>query len=299
VNAGLPPQAREEWDRLTGRNVHPIQAWTQGPWDTEFRAQMLPYHDQDHAAFRVVVPVSGGLDSATCHRMAVFAGLPVEAAMVDTGIPYAAHDWQAARTVTGDAITLLDLPRPTWTTIDEFQVGRNGAIVWRLCEWMRDHQWWGEIWLGNLGGNYLETPIVGGDKSFRWMATMQQLMVAAGFDIRLASPLGGMSKSDLVAWWAGRRALPLALATRSCFADIPAQCGRCWACLYRYVAFAARGYGADIETTYPHGIDFTGPAAEFRRRAAFDLVTTHPSRMVEVCDVLDALGLGGESTRPG
>jgi 7-cyano-7-deazaguanine synthase in queuosine biosynthesis len=297
----LPPHAQQEFDTLNRYTPNnPYLAWSHGPWDTAFREESLPYSDRDDPRFRIIVPVSGGLDSATCYQMARMAGLPVEAVMVDTGVPYAARDLMAARTIAGDALTIVDLPQiQGWRTYDEVQVGRNSIIVWRLLEWARSFNWWGEIWFGNLGGNYLETPIVGGDKSYRWATTLQHLMTVHGHDFRLSSPLGGMSKSDLVSWWAARNQLPLALATRSCFADTAEQCGRCWACLYRYVAFAARGYAIEVMYTYPHGIDFADAAAEFWRRSRWDIVTTHPARMVEVRTVLESLGLGEESVSAG
>lgn len=289
----IPADAHEEIARLAGDGLHPTVAWRQGRTDTTFRRQIMPHADRDDPAFRIVVPMSGGLDSATCYQMATLAGLPVEAVMVDTGVPYARYDQQAAALLTGGALTVLDLPEGgEWVSVGDFQSGRNSVIVWHLLEWARAHGWWGQLWLGNLGGNYLETPIVGGDKSFRWAATLQHMATATGHDMHLSSPLGGMSKADLVTWWEGRHMIDVALATRSCFADLPGQCGRCWACLYRYVAFAARGYGPEVLATYRHGVDFAEPAREFWRRASWGLVTTSPLRMQEAITVMENLGLG-------
>lgn len=285
----LPGDAFEEITALDG--VDPGAVWRLGRDDTAFRRQMLPHADRDDPRFRIIVPVSGGLDSSTCYRMARAAGLPAEAVMAATGVPYARHDREAALRLTEGRLHMLEVG-DDWQSVGDFQIGRNSIIVWRLLEWAHSHGWWGEVWFGHLGGNYLETPIVGGDKSFRWAATMQHLATAHGFDFRLSSPLIGMSKADCVSWWASRGMAASALTdTRSCFADIPGQCGRCWACLYRYVAFAARGYGPELLATYANGYDFAETAAEMRRRLAWDLVTTRPDRLRELAAALEKLGL--------
>lgn len=285
----LPDYVSEEFNSLCDDEVSPATAWTRTDQaTTSFRRDILPHKDADDARFRVVVPVSGGLDSTTCHEMASSAGLPVEAVTVNTHTDYVKHDQIAARQLCGD-LTTLDLAASAKST-EDFQLGRDSLIVWRVLEWMTANGWWGEIWFGNLGGNYLETPIVGGDKSFRWLLAMQQLSTVFGHDVRLASPLIGLSKADLVSWWIARGRVDKALSTRSCFANQPAQCGRCWACLARYVAFAARGHERQVAATYPDGIDFTQPIATLRSRLNWNTVTTHPARCQELKAVLAKIG---------
>lgn len=288
----LPGYAAQEFRALASDGGDVARAWTGRSRRTQFRRDMLPHQDRDDPDFRILVPMSGGLDSATCHRMAVEAGLPVEPILVDTGVDYVHHDAAAAARLVGAPVRTITLPQVEWETASDFQTGRNSLIVWALLAEMDARGWWGEVWFGNLGGNYLETPIIGGDKSFRWLSAMQHLATAHGYDARIASPLGGMSKADAVSWWAARGLIDVALTARSCFADMPGQCGRCWACLYRYVAFTARGYREQVEATYEHGIDFAESAAEFWRRATtWRLVTTQPRRLGEVEAVLDSLGL--------
>jgi 7-cyano-7-deazaguanine synthase in queuosine biosynthesis len=259
----LPPAAQEEWVRLAPDDIDPVAEWVGGPVDTPFRAAMdncaeNPESTGDHAPGAVVVvPLTGGLDSTTAWAMACELELPRIAVYIDTGIPYAEEEIKTARLFAPD-LSVITRPLAYKRTYQHIQGGRNAAILWTVAEAHRGQ--WGEIWVGNRGD---ETKLAAGDKSLRFHTTLQQLMTAAGFDFHLTHPLQGLSKMDLVRWWAERGRLDEALATRTCYQPDTSHCGACWACLQRVLAFGGAGFLDEVTATFPGGLKLDGPARDF------------------------------------
>lgn len=197
------------------------------------------------ADYRVVVLMSGGIDSTVAWWMAQEAGLPAEPLYVGLGQRYHHAEYCAVLTLLGEPPHHVMAP-PVPTEWGHILPRRNAVIALAAAQWMASQGWWGELWLGNLAG---ETPAVRGDKSARWAATTQQLLAALGHDVQLVQPLRGLDKPDLVRW-AQQRGLErtLLLDTWSCFdveADAESPCGRCQACFRKMVAFEAAGVPTD------------------------------------------------------
>jgi 7-cyano-7-deazaguanine synthase in queuosine biosynthesis len=272
-------------------------SWATDSRSTAFRRAMADcaenpdWSGSDHDdALRVVVPLSGGLDSTTLWAMATEAGYPAKAVYVDTGAPYAAVEIARARGITGGDLHILTGPDITYQHAAHIQMGRNIILLWALAEHARSRVWWGEIWFGNHAE---ETKNVGGDKSFRFLATAQHLLTAAGHDLRLASPLAGLTKPDLVRWWDARGRLDEALAAYTCFTGAPEHCGRCWACMQRLLAFTVAGHREACEATFPDGVDLTEPAATYwAKRAARATAGQRAGRAAGTDEALTALGYG-------
>jgi len=198
--------------------------------------------------YRVVIPVTGGMDSTTLWWMAIEAGLDPAPVYVDVGQEYAAAELEAASSLCRQPVWLTGthLPRRFKHIIP----GRNATVIFTVARYMQAAGWWGELWLGNLAG---ETPAIGGDKSARFMLTTQHLLTVLGYDVHLMSPLRGMDKVDLVRWWQARGQIDLLRNTKSCFDEFARACGKCQTCFRKFVAFTACG----VPTPEFDGADWT------------------------------------------
>jgi len=293
----LPPHALEEHIWLSAPDTTPAQQWTSGPAVTAYRRDMTDFTEHpawsgqdDTPDLRLIIPVTGGLDSATCYAMANEHGFPVEATYIDCGTPYVHPELERARRITDGRLHLLPSPPVAYGQVQHIQPGRNAVIIRALADWAAGRGWWGEIWFGNHGD---ETKNRCGDKSFRFLTTTQHLVTAAGLDFRLASPLAGLTKPDLVRWWTARGRLDEALDTYTCFTGTPEHCGHCWACMQRYLAFAVAGHAEAVAATFPNGIDFAEPARRYwAKRAAREQAGMRTGRADGSDDALAALGYG-------
>lgn len=267
----------------------------------------LPWEQPDVttlANYQVLVPCSGGLDSATALAMCATAGLTPVAVYVDTGAPYAKAEIDVVRRLCENRVLCdfrVEKVAVDYTRYGYVDRGRNAIIIWTLAHQMRDYQAWGEIAFGNIA-DVEETPIVGGDKTLRFFATMQHLLTISGFDVRLTNPVGHMRKSDLVRWWQGRGHLDVAINdTRSCYDTVEHGCGQCRSCFRRYMAFAivlgAEEAEAELRHTFPTGWSAAACAAphakELRANYETPRYTTgpelHAGRVNPWVDVLEAL----------
>lgn len=191
--------------------------------------------------FRVVVPVSGGLDSSTAYALAVErygtdAVWPIYVRVGDDGGLARLEIRAFCELFEEDPsmfIVHVDADR------DQHIVhGRNAIILFSVAREMTRKGWWGEIWFGNLGG---ETPIVGGDKSSSFLATTQHLMTVLGQDVRIVSPFQALDKVDLVKIWLdwGRRDAFEKMKT--CFSPTEHRCAKCQTCFRMWAALMGSG----------------------------------------------------------
>lgn len=246
----MTDQAYEEVERLAvdGGLETPHAVWVRDGDSTEFRRELhehtsrldAPCDREDDPDFRVAIPLSGGLDSSTCYEMAKTAGMPVSAFYIDTGAPYseAERAHLAGRGVDASTIS-LDVKYRHDGIVD---IGRNAIIIMEVASELATNGQWGELWFGVHSGAGGESPIRGGDKSHRFLLTINQLLRELGYDMRVAAPLAGMTKTDMVRWWLGRDRIEEALRTFSCFTPYDGdRCGTCKACFRWWAAFASAG----------------------------------------------------------
>jgi 7-cyano-7-deazaguanine synthase in queuosine biosynthesis len=108
----------------------------------------------------------------------------------------------------------------------------------------------GEIWFAATSG---EIPRYDGDKSYRFLAQLNSMFAHyLPALVRVATPLAEETKADLVAWALKNGYKEELQHTTSCFAGLSFQgvhCGRCQACLRKWLAFAYNGL--ELETATP------------------------------------------------
>ena len=253
-----------------------LEALTFGADQGPFSAQMAacwenPDYTPDPARserFLVDVPLSGGIDSTTAWLMALTAGLPTHATYVDTGAGYSQDEWDVVKAITADIDTDVDyIHRPVrfqqWQHVDR---ARNAVIVYTIADKYQATDQWGEIWFGNIA-EWAETPIYGGDKSHRWLLTMQQLLTVEGYDVRLASPLGSMTKADAVAWCVRNGWTDVIVRTRSCYTPGMTSCGQCRSCFRRWIALEANDLNGHPDAWPGTTLNFTAQARDLHAHA--------------------------------
>jgi 7-cyano-7-deazaguanine synthase in queuosine biosynthesis len=202
-------------------------------------------------SFKIVVPISGGLDSSTLALMAIESGHPCLFFYVNGGQEYAKLELAAARAIVAPhKVTELYCPFGE-RRYKHIIPGRNAEIVWKIAETMaRARRQWGQVWFGNLQG---ESPIVGGDKSARFFATMQGVLHGSGIDLHLLSPLIGLDKPDLIRWWHDHGYASRLRETKSCFSPSDRRCGECQSCFRTFVALVGSGM-YDLRGSYLLGV---------------------------------------------
>jgi 7-cyano-7-deazaguanine synthase in queuosine biosynthesis len=199
---------------------------------------------QTDTAFRVYVPVTGGMDSTTLWRQARESGVPYELVYCDFGQDVLAQEWLALNELAfrfdpGAKLRAITRTGIAFARFKHIALGRNAAIALTVAEHMTRRGHWGEIWFGNLGG---ESPVRGGDKSRRWLNDTQALLVHLSHDVRLQSPLIGWDKTDIVRYWDARGEVETLMRTKCCFSPDERLCGVCQSCCRMWMAFAAEGY---------------------------------------------------------
>lgn len=221
------------------------------------------------SGFRVVVPLSGGLDSSTCAMMAMEAGLPVTGVYLADDSTLAEGETTAIFNIFGDddriELLKMHLDPVDWITYEG--EGTDATLIWRarnlvfimaaLEAAQSAGAEWGQIWFGNQSGPG-ETPIEnGGDKGLDFLRYTNDMLAGTGFTV--TSPLIGMTKVDEVAWWQSHRILEKSRHAYSCGAKHWRACGRCWQCWRTFCAFLPYGLHP---SQFPEGIDFSHiPAA--------------------------------------
>lgn len=204
------------------------------------------YQEADNSPFKVYIPVTGGMDSLTLWQMAIESGYPVCPIYIDAGQEYASLEIEKASEIVEEAgysLEVINVNMP-FKRYKHILLGRNAVVIYIIAELMKQRGEWGEIWLGNLAG---ESPILGGDKSRRFLNDTQRLLTYKGYDIRLETPLIGIDKPDEVAYWK-ERDINVLINTKSCFSENLNQCGECQTCFRKWVAFQANDL--DIRSTF-------------------------------------------------
>lgn len=254
---------------------------------------------EDRRTFRVIVPLSGGLDSSTLWLMAQEAGLPAQPVYVDAGQEYAVREYQSACEIAQAGIPRIPVPAEG-KRFKHIIAGRNARIIHWVAAWASYQDWWGQIWLGNLAG---ESPATGGDKSARFLGTMQAILHDQGRDFHLLSPLCALDKPDLIRWWHDHDRANLLPLVKPCFDADKRRCGRCQSCFRFFVAIVGSGmydlrggnFAPFMREWFGEGWDFAASVEKYlylmtseanpynARRTrdtllAIDLLTTHAAR---------------------
>ena len=270
------------------RQPDPLRTLARGESPTDFAKDIADTHENpswtgrhSDPDFRVVVPLSGGMDSLTCFAMSSWAGYPTVPVYVDTGADYAHREVDVCEGLV-DNLKVIDAQQE-FVRYDYIDLGRNPIILWSIVNAMRAAGWWGEVPFGNTV-DVTETPVRGGDKSLRFFGTMQALLTMEGHDVRITNPVAGMTKADIVAWWIARDALDTVRQARSCYADIDGHCGRCRCCFKRWLAF--EWHDANTEAMWPHGTDFRVWVKEYEESLVWDSPTMAPARRAHIDAIL-------------
>ena len=196
---------------------------------------------KEKTSCRIVVPISGGLDSTIAHSMAQRNNpeIKITAVYFDFGQEYKTKEINALRNLGIDFHVEV---------LGDFQAfkhiipARNLAILLRSAEIAGAG---GEVHFGSVMG---EMPPMGGDKSLRFITAMSRYLLNY-YSVRLRT-----MSADTKAGWI-RSVLPsitldYLLKTVSCFSETAIHCGKCQACLRHYIAFAYNGYGEEVLKTY-------------------------------------------------
>lgn len=211
---------------------------------------------------RVVVLLSGGLDSTTALALAADEAQPVHAVSIDYGQrldvelnaarQVAAHygvphtvldmtDW--GRQLVGCAFTQPDMPIPTGTYADYAEAGNTSTVVPNrnatmlmaaagIAEAIGADEVWAAVHTDD-NGTYPDT------RPAFFEAIAHACELGTGGQVTIRAPFGGRSKADIAALGA-RLGAPLHL-TWSCYRGGDVQCGECPTCIDRREAFIASG----------------------------------------------------------
>lgn len=193
--------------------------------------------------YRVIVPMTGGMDSTTLWKMADEAKIPYELYYIDMGQKYVDIELKTIKKILGYSPKILKIDID-FKQYKHILIGRNAIIILMLAEEMKKNGWWGDIWFGNLQG---ESPIIGGDKSQRFFHDISNFLVHHNYDVRVCNPLIGLDKFDEVSYWKERN-IEVLKNTRSCFDTTEKECGICQSCFRKYIAF--KFHGIDIRNQF-------------------------------------------------
>lgn len=232
-------------------------------WDRQQRnvPENPKYHHVNDPCFRVIVPVSGGLDSSTAYKLAldtyeskyvvpVYVNYGQSAAMIRM-------EMEAFESIFNFTPASISLASPLTETSQHIVYGRNREILLAIAEFAKKAEWWADIWFGNLGG---ETPINEGDKSSRFLLTLQQMMTLKGMDSRVVSPFQALDKPDLVKFWQYGEYHKL-FAMKTCFSDHSHRCSACQTCFRMFAALVECGIDPNASGELYH-LDDLKPFAE-------------------------------------
>jgi len=211
----------------------------------------------------IIVPVSGGLDSTICYYIAKMSGKSVRAFYVDMGQEYAWKEKDALVNLGIDFSVLADVrsDRTGWNerfskAWKHILPARNFYILSLLAEQAEGPA---TLYFGVLDGEIKER--LGGDKSKEFLRMLtHDLARMHPFPVTLELPIQYLTKASEIEYFLGlaevhkleefginnkQEAIDLLTKTVTCFDGTAKQCGRCQACLRRYLAFEYNGIKLD------------------------------------------------------
>lgn len=208
-------------------------------WDAFAEAVHEPEHPhvhvdmQEHGQSRPIVLVSGGLDSSITYRRLKEDDRKPLGLYIDFGQPYLRAEHQACYALGIEFETTEVKLGPRNEAWKHILPARNMLALLSAAEFCKPGT---PIYFAVVHG---ESPLVGGDKSERFLRLMNRLLPY--------NPIFDMTKKTKSEWlkqgleWGWDR--KWFLQSYSCFGSTPGvQCGTCQACLRHYIAFVNCGY---------------------------------------------------------
>lgn len=192
---------------------------------------------------RILLPLSGGMDSLVAYEKALKASDDVHAYFVLLNTPYAKYEHRAVERlhIPYELIDYSDWPvrwKPYKTRWQHILPLRNLLIIMSIAE--RSGGKPSEIWLAATEG---EIPKTGGDKSIKFFEATNALLETLPVRHRLEFPFRYETKTDLVSWWMRQNLdIDRLLKTITCQQPVKGTpCGACHACFNRWVALSNNG----------------------------------------------------------
>jgi 7-cyano-7-deazaguanine synthase len=169
-----------------------------------------------------IILLSGGMDSLISYRLFHPDAIPV---FVHTGARYASQDLERAR---HQAPELHEVKGPHLVENDDGVVPHRNAALLCVVANRFDAE---EIVVSAPRGELIW------DQQPRFYRAMETAL-----NLTVTNPLHHLTKTEAVAAWlrSGRKAEDL-LASRSCYSTTSMQCGRCPACVKRWIALRNNG----------------------------------------------------------
>lgn len=219
-------QAGTEWStRLSGNMLS--STWVRDQHKIAYRDTSRSNNEMyAHPLFRILVPVSGGLDSTALYHMALSTGREVVPVYVQAGQEYEGPEIDALASL-GIEPHKIQIPPPEKGTGSHIIFGRNARVIEAIAAYAHSEGWWGELWFGNVMG---ESHVVGNDKSSRFMNGMQAILFDSGYEVRIVNPLIGLTKADIVAWYVQNGYEEMFHLIRPCVGKEGRVCGACSTC---------------------------------------------------------------------
>ncbi|MBI3292115.1 MAG: 7-cyano-7-deazaguanine synthase [Elusimicrobia bacterium] len=188
---------------------------------------------------RVVVMLSGGLDSYLAYRWAQAQGRDVLGVWADLGQPYREKEYTAVQALGVSArVVPCGILRTEWGNMPtpEKQIirARNGllALIGALFGQ--------EVWIVALDGEM--HPYMLDKNAAFFEASGRYFGQIIGEPITVATPFADKTKADLVRWALGQGITPEEMSRSvTCYDPSQKACGRCSACFKRWMAMELNG----------------------------------------------------------
>ena len=237
-----------------------------------YKPIVIASKNQTHDA---VILTTGGLDSTIAWFYAESKGYQNPKALyVDFGQEYAWKELNALDSI-GIKAEVIEY-RLKFSTWDHIIPARNMLLLTLASEYIDSR---GDIWLSSVSG---ETPETGGDKSLEFYYLMQELFrLYENKRIRILT-LKQYTKAQWIEWFMEKypdldkeEKIRILQNTISCFSKSDLHCGKCRACLRKWISFVNAG------------IPTEGMFAVHPYKGCNDLVQEYKQRIKEALDKQD------------
>lgn len=196
---------------------------------------------RDDRSRRIVVLVSGGIDSTVSWEMAQkrVSEEQIDALYVKIETGYEDYEIKALRAL-GISPRIIEASiEHNWERFGFVIPGRNLLFILYAAQWLQEQKTQGEVWVSPTTSEITQS---GGDKSWNFYWYMNQFLNSLYYPVRLVYPLQNLTKTGAIRWWLGQGlSAERLLKTRTCQSNHRLHCGECQACLIRWVALYNTG----------------------------------------------------------